>query len=338
MNAAVVCAFGLLAFALAYRYYSRHLAKRMFDLRADEPVPARDKEDGVDFVPTAKSVLFGHHYASIAGAAPIIGPAIAVVWGWVPALMWVVFGTIFMGAMHDFSTLVLSIRHGGRSVGQISADIIAPRVRTLFLLVIFFLIFIVIAVFAKAIATLFIAKPGTVIPINFEIVIAIAIGWLCYKRKTKLLIPSVLALLALYGMVYVGVKVPVSLASIVGEDNQSVTWIVLLLAYSFVASTLPVWTLLQPRDYINSHQLMVGLGALILGIFVGQPTIVAPAFASIPKTRRLCFRSCSLPSRAGPSAAFMGSSHRGRRASRSAVLPMRAPSVTGACWEKAFSR
>lgn len=281
MNAAVVCVGGLAAFALGYRYYARYLARRVFDLKADEPVPAVTNEDGVDFVPTNKQVLFGHHFSSIAGAAPIIGPAIAVVWGWVPAVLWIVFGTIFMGAVHDFATLVLSARHQGRSVGAIAGDVIGSRTRSLFLLVIFFLVMLVIAVFAQAIATLFIKQPGTVIPINFEIIVALIIGWLCYRKKAKLLVPSILALISLYAMVWVGVEVPVSLGSLFGE-HEHLAWVVALLLYSFVASVLPVWVLLQPRDYINSHQLFVGLAALIAGILIAAPTIAAPAFNAAP--------------------------------------------------------
>lgn len=281
VNAAVVCILGLVAFGLGYRFYSRYLAAKIFELRPDEPVPAVELEDGIDYVPTSKHVLFGHHYASIAGAAPIIGPAVAVVWGWVPAILWVVLGTIFMGAVHDFSTLVLSVRHRGQSVGTVVGDVIGPRSRTLFLLVIFFLVMLVIAVFAKAIATLFMKQPGTVIPINFEIIVALAIGYVCYKRKQRLLVPSILALISLYAMVWVGVKVPVSLQSVFGEHTHT-AWVVALLAYSFVASVLPVWVLLQPRDYINSHQLLVGLAALILGILVAHPTITAPAFNAAP--------------------------------------------------------
>lgn len=281
MNAAIVCLAGLVIFALGYRYYGRYLARRVFDLRDDEPVPSREFEDGVDYVPTNKHVLFGHHYSSIAGAAPIIGPAIAVVWGWVPALLWVVLGTVLMGAVHDFSTLVLSVRHQGRSVGSVVADVIGPRTRVLFLLVIFFLIMLVIAVFAVSIARLFVDKPGTVIPINFEIIAAVLIGYACYKRQVKILWPSIAALLALYAMVYVGVENPVSIDGIFGEHTHT-AWVVGLLIYSFIASVLPVWVLLQPRDYINSHQLLVGLAFLIVGIMVAHPAMSAPAFNAAP--------------------------------------------------------
>jgi len=283
MNAALVCLGGLVVFFLGYRFYSRYLARAVFALRADEPVPARTRADGVDYVPTHRHVLLGHHYSSIAGAAPIIGPAIAVVWGWVPAILWVVLGTVLMGAVHDFATLVISVRHDGRSVGHLVADVIGPRSRTLFLLVIFALVMLVIAVFTKAIAGLFVTFPGTVIPINFQIIVAVAIGWLCTRRRARLLWPSLAALVALYAMVLVGVHVPVSLAAVVGSPaHEHMVWVVFLLVYSLVASLLPVWVLLQPRDYINSHQLIVGLAALVLGIFVAHPVITAPAFAAAP--------------------------------------------------------
>jgi carbon starvation protein len=281
MNAAWVCLVGLGAFALGYLFYSRRLAG-VFQLRAEDPVPARTLEDGIDYVPTPRPVLFGHHYASIAGAAPIIGPAIAVVWGWLPAFVWIVVGSVFLGAVHDFSILVLSMRHGGKSVGQVSAQVIGGRARPLFLLVIFFLVTLVIAVFARAIATLFVATPGSVLPVNLQILVAIGVGWLCYRRQTRLLVPSLVALVTLYAAILVGEHVPLRLGPLVGESSEHLVWVVLLLVYSFAASVMPVWLLLQPRDYINSHQLFVGLGALILGIFVAQPTITAPAIAVPP--------------------------------------------------------
>ena len=132
MNAALLAALTFALFALGYRYYSRFLSERVFRLSEDEPVPARELEDGVDYVPTDKHVLWGHHYTSIAGAAPIVGPAIAVIWGWLPALVWVVVGTVFMGAVHDFSALVISLRHRGRSIGEITGHVIGPRARTPF--------------------------------------------------------------------------------------------------------------------------------------------------------------------------------------------------------------
>ncbi|MDH5682309.1 MAG: carbon starvation protein A [Spirochaetota bacterium] len=276
MSAIAILVFGLTLFFVGAKFYSKFLAQKIFRLDPSFKTPAHQFKDGVDFVPTSRHVLFGHHFTSVAGAAPILGPAIAIIWGWVPALIWVVFGTILAGAVHDFGTLWVSGRHGGQSIGSLTGRIVSSRARILFLLVIFFLVVMVNAVFAMAIANLFIKYPGTVIPINIEIPLAILIGYLVYKKRQKIFWPSVIALLALYFFVWVGSYIPVTLPG--DEWTQRITWIILLLAYGFIAASLPVWTLLQPRDYINSHQLFVGLGILYVGVILLNPEITAPQY------------------------------------------------------------
>jgi carbon starvation protein len=274
--AAIVFAF----FALGYRYYSRFLARQVFALSEDEPVPSRELEDGVDYVPTPKSVLWGHHYTSIAGAAPIVGPAIAVIWGWLPALLWVAIGTVFMGAVHDFSALVISLRHKGHSIGEVTASVIGPRMRTLFLFIISFLIWIVLAVFAFIIATLFVSNPGAVFPINVQIVVALFLGWLVSRRGIPILLPSLVAYALLLSAIFYGDAVAARFPAIAEISVSGWVWILLL--YSFVASVLPVELLLQPRDYLNSHQLITGLVLLTLGLVVLSPVIQAPAINAAP--------------------------------------------------------
>ncbi len=274
MNAAVIAVLVLILYFLAYRFYSSFLSKRILGLSDDEITPANEINDGMDYVPSKKPVLFGHHFASIAGAAPIIGPAIAVFWGWLPAVIWVCLGTIFMGAVHDFGALVVSARNQGRSVSDLAGTLISPRARTLFLVIVYFLIFFVIAVFAYAIAALFVKFPSSVIPVNFQIVVAVLIGFLFYRKGIGILWPSIAALVLLYFMMWVGANFPVHLPAIMG--SEIVTWIILLMVYSFIASVLPVWTLLQPRDYINSHQLLVGLVIIFAGLFVAMPKMQAP--------------------------------------------------------------
>ncbi|MCA9512847.1 MAG: carbon starvation protein A [Myxococcales bacterium] len=281
MNAAVLAALVFAGFALGYRYYSRFLAERLFALRDDEPVPAVELEDGVDFVPTSKWVLWGHHYTSIAGAAPIVGPAIAVIWGWLPALLWVTLGTVFMGAVHDFAALVISLRHRGSSIGEIAGAVIGPRARTLFLVVISFLIWIVLAVFAFIIGTLFASNPGAIFPINVQIFAAMALGWLTYRRGVPILVPSLVVYVLLLVSIFYGDAFARAFPSI--ASISALTWVWLLLAYSFVASVLPVWLLLQPRDFLNAHQLVTGLALLAGGLAVLQPTIVAPAVNAAPE-------------------------------------------------------
>ena len=281
MNAALMAALTFALFALGYRYYSRFLERRVFALAEDEPVPAKEFEDGVDYVPTRKAVLWGHHYTSIAGAAPIVGPAIAVIWGWVPALLWVAVGTVLMGAVHDFAALVISLRHRGRSIGEVTAAVMGPRMRTLFLLIISFLIWIVLAVFAFIIATLFVSNPGAIFPINVQILLALGLGWLVYRRGVAILAPSLVAYAALIAAVFFGDAFASAFPAV--KEISIATWVWLLLAYSFVASVLPVWLLLQPRDYLNSHQLITGLTLLTLGLIVLNPTIQAPALNASPE-------------------------------------------------------
>ncbi len=278
MAAAAVIAV-LVAFFFAYRIYARYLGDRIYNDREEFVTPAHELEDGIDYVPTKRPILFGHHFTSIAGAAPIIGPCVAAYWGWIPALCWVVLGTIFMGAVHDFGALVASIREKGRSVADIAATTISDRARILFLCFVAVLGWLVLAVFAMAIAGLFVSQPTSVIPINIQIVVAIAIGWLIYKRGVGALVPSLIALAILYFFVWVGTKAPIDFVAM-GYDEHRVTtgWIFFLLVYSAIASLLPVWLLLQPRDYINSHQLFVGLGLLFLGVFIARPEFDAPAF------------------------------------------------------------
>lgn len=290
MDTLAVALFSFLGFIVAYRTYGQWLGSKIFELSADRLVPSKEFEDGNDFVPTKRSVVFGHHFTSIAGTGPIVGPAIAVFWGWLPALLWVFLGSIFVGAVHDFGALVVSLRNEGKTVGDLAGRMISPRARVVFLLILFFALTIVLGVFGLVIAIIFAVYPETVLSVWLEIPIAVAIGWWAYQRKGDLLVPSILALLAMYGAVYVGcyylpVEIPLPLFS--GDlKNTVVFWTVLLFIYCFIASILPVWSLLQPRDYINSHQLVVALGLLVLGVLVagatGQTSLMetAPAIAT----------------------------------------------------------
>ena len=283
MNAAFLAAGALVCYFLAYRVYARWLELRVYDTDSDDPTPAHTTPDGVDFVPCHRHVLFGHHFCSVAGAAPIVGPAIAVIWGWLPALLWVVFGTIFIGAMHDFGALALSARRGGKTMGDLAGDILGDRARIWFLSIIVLLTWVVIAVFAWLIAQLFVNYPASVVPVNFEILVALVIGWWIYRRQgTSLLVPSIVAVVLLYAVVFWSAQPQNSpLGSLPEwlyvEGSPIVTWILFLLVYSYVASILPVRILLQPRDFINSHQLFVGLAAFLVGIAVTHPEVTAPA-------------------------------------------------------------
>jgi len=164
---------------LGYRFYGRWVATRVFGVGEieDDQMPSRKLANGVDFVATKRSILFGHHYVTIAGAGPIVGPAVAVTWGWLPALLWVVFGAVLIGAVHDLGALVLSARNQGRSIGDLCAEILSPRVRLLFLIFIFLALWVVLAVFAFVIASLFVARPESILAVWIEIPLALLVGW-----------------------------------------------------------------------------------------------------------------------------------------------------------------
>ncbi len=278
------------AFIAAYHTYGRWLARRVFRVDAAAVPPSKALEDGVDFVPTPKAVLFGHHFTSIAGTGPIVGPAIAILWGWLPAVLWVVFGSIFVGAVHDFGALMVSLRSRGQTIGEVAGRLVNPRVRVLFLLVLFFTLTVVVAIFGLVIATIFSIYPQTVLSVWAAMPLATLVGLWIYKRGGHLFFPSVFALVVLYVTVVLGVRYPVDLTAILGIpllagpdagffaglNSAVVIWTVLLLAYCYLASVLPVWLLLQPRDYINSHQLFVALILLVGGIFAARPDMVAP--------------------------------------------------------------
>jgi carbon starvation protein len=300
VSAIVLLVVGVSAFLTGYLVYSRYIARRIYQLDPDFVTPAHQFEDGVDYVPTNKHVLFGHHFTSVAGAAPIVGPAIAVIWGWLPAFLWVVLGTVFAGAVHDFAALWISTRHKGNSIGTLTQSIIGDRARVLFLFVIFFLLLMVNAVFAVIIANLFMSNPGAVLPVWGSLAVALVVGFLIYRTGAGILVPSIAALLILYALIWFGQYVPFELPDLIGfgptaaeiqgaggdaelaaeaarADGQRVGWIAVLFVYTFFASVLPVWLLLQPRDYVNGHQLFVALALIGAGVFVTNPRVVAPA-------------------------------------------------------------
>ena len=259
-----------------YLLYSRFLGRSVFKLSDAFRTPAHTMEDGVDYVPTNKYVLWGHHFTSVAGAAPIIGPAVAVIWGWLPAFLWVTLGTVFFAGMHDLGALWASQRHKGQSIGTLSGRYIGARGRNLFLVVIFLLLLMVNTAFAVVISNLLIATPSAVIPTWGAIIVAVLIGQAIYRLKWNLPLVSLVGVAALYALIVLGDRFPVALPeTVMGIPDRGV-WIILLFVYAFIASLLPVWVLLQPRDYINGLQLFVGLFILYGSFFIVRPEIVAP--------------------------------------------------------------
>ncbi len=272
---ATLACFGL--YLLGYHVYAKYLARRIFKLDPDAVTPALELNDGVDYVPCNRYVLFGHHYASIAGLSPMLGPAIAVIWGWVPAMLWVVLGTLFIGAVHDFGALVISMRARGVSVGKVAEDIVGPRAKSLFHIIIFFLIALAMGVFVNVCATLLTVdhSPEAVYPSATIMIVALLVGWQVYKRGASIGRSTLIAFVITLLSVWAGLELPVLSLSL-GQ------WSIILLIYAFAASVLPVWLLLQPRDYINSLLLYLGLLLIYCGFFYLSPDFAAPAIQANP--------------------------------------------------------
>jgi len=294
--ATLLIAFGaFVGYLIAYHTYGRWLARKVFTLDPDAPVPSTQLRDDKDYVPTRREVVFGHHFTSIAGTGPIVGPAIAVFWGWLPALIWVLVGSILIGAVHDFGAMVVSLRNRGQTIGEIAGRMIHPRARVLFLLILFFALMIVIGIFGLVIAIIFALYPESVLSVWIEIPVAVLIGLWVYKRGGGLLGASIGALAVMYGFMVVGAYLlPIDLTALLGVPlmkpgtlaSAVVIWTGVLLVYCFVASILPVWVLLQPRDFINSHQLILALVLVVGGLAVAGATGQADLFGSAPAVSR----------------------------------------------------
>tara|TARA_B100000614_G_scaffold3407_1_gene3349 strand:+ start:1177 stop:2850 length:1674 start_codon:yes stop_codon:yes gene_type:complete len=277
MQSIMIVLMGLAGMTFGWFVYSKFIATKIYQLDPNFVTPANEFNDGVDYVPTNKYVLWGHHFTSVAGAAPIVGPAIAVYWGWVPAVLWVTLGTIFFAGVHDFGALWASSRHKGKSIGALSEDVIGKRTRALFMVVIFLVLLMVNAVFGVVIAGAFVSTPNAVFPAWSAIAVALIIGQLLH-RNFNLTILSIVGVMALYFSIYIGSLFPLELPEGMLGLSPNANWIIILFIYAAIASMLPVWVLLQPRDFINGMQLFVGLFLLYGAVFLSLPDISAPAF------------------------------------------------------------
>ena len=280
MSSLFIVLFGLVGFTFGWFVYSKFIAEKIYRLDPNYVTPAHKFEDGVDYVPTNKFVLWGSHFTAVAGAAPIVGPAIAVYWGWLPALLWVTFGSIFFAGVHDFGALWASNRHDAKSIGALSESIVGQRARAVFMVIIFLLLVLVNAMFATIIASEMIEYPSSVFPAWIAIPVAIAVGVLI-RRKVNLLAVSIIGVVFLYATIYVGSVMPLELPIGIPGLGEHGDWIIILYIYAAIASMLPVWLLLQPRDYINGAQLIVGLFVLYTAVLLTSPDVAAPMINTV---------------------------------------------------------
>jgi len=266
----------LVLYFLLYFGYGRFLERKVVKVDAAAVTPAHRLYDGIDYVPSNKFVIFGHHFASIAGAGPILGPTMAMAWGWIPAFLWVIFGNALIGAVHDYLSLMASVRYDGKSVAFVAEKAIRPRTRYIFSIYIWFALVLVVAAFIITTATAFVGIPESATPSILFCPIALLFGIILYRVGLDLKVSTVIGLFLVFASVWVGYYIPLPLAF--------TEWVFILSIYAWMAAFLPVWYLLQPRDYLNAYLLWFGLGFGGIALLLAAPPLVMPAFTSFTMT------------------------------------------------------
>lgn len=272
MSGVLLILLGIVIFVVAYMTYGKFLAKS-WGIDPSRTTPAHTLEDGVDYCPAKTPVLMGHHFSSIAGAGPINGPIQAAYFGWVPCFLWIVIGGIFFGAVQDFGSLFVSIRHDGKSLGEVIEDTIGRRTRVLFTVFAWLVLLLVIAAFGDIVASSFAgsAANGSVATASILFIfLAIGFGFAVYRKNAPMLIASIVGVVLLALCVVIGLFFPIML--------PKSFWIGFVFVYIMIASVTPVWILLQPRDYLSSYLLYFMMIAAVIGIIGAHPTIQTPAF------------------------------------------------------------
>lgn len=281
MNALILGVFILLWLFLGYKIYGSHIEKKIINPDDSNPTPAHALYDGVDYHPAKTSLLFGHHFSSIAGAGPIIGPLLGVLYfGWLGAILWVILGSVFIGAVHDYTSLMTSVRNKGRSIPDISEIVLGKRAKVIFSIFVWLALVLVISVFGTVTSQTFVSKPQIVVPTFGLIFLAVIFGWLVYKKNLNVFFGTLAAIATLGFLIYLGELFPVSLPPTIAGIPSHVFWFLILMLYCFLASTLPVWVLLQPRDYLSMWILFIGLVSGYIGLIFFHPVINAPPFVS----------------------------------------------------------
>ena len=278
MNTAVLLVASVVYFALAYFLYGRFLNRR-FGVDPSRPTPAHTDADGIDYAAAKPMVLFGHHFASIAGAGPIVGPVLAARYGWLPALCWILVGCVFIGAMHDFAAMFLSVRNRGRSIAYVIEKEVGYAGRQVFIFFCLATLVLVVTVFTQQVAATFITTPSVATASILFIFLAPIFGVILNRKLLSLLEASLIFVPLTFLLIWVGTLIPLDLTKLLGIDAKQakVVWTLILLYYAFIASTIPVWFLLQPRDYLNSFLLYAMMILGIGGAVAARETIQLPA-------------------------------------------------------------
>lgn len=272
MNTSLLLILGIIIYLICYLWYGKNLERKVVKADDSKPTPAHTKFDDVDFVPTHPAVLFGHHFASIAGGAPILGPALAMAWGWWAGLLWIWFGNILIGAVHDYLSIMASVRYEGKSIQWIAGKMMRPRTSYLFQVFAYLTLVLALGAFSTSLAYLYVARPDVGSMSMWFIVAAVITGFLLYKLRINFLVGTIVGILLTLVAIWLGFKTPLAL-SYKG-------WLVIFFFYMMVASALPVWILLQPRDYLNAYILVLGLAMGVVALILVGAKMELAAFTS----------------------------------------------------------
>jgi carbon starvation protein len=282
VNSLILGGLALVALYLGYRLYGAFIEKRLINPKDRFPTPAITENDGIDYSPARTPMLFGHHFSSIAGAGPIIGPLIGVTFfGWLVSALWIVIGSIFIGAVHDYTSMMLSVRNKGKSIAEIARITLGNRAKIVFSIFLWIALVLVVAAFGDATAQTLVKKPEIVIPTFGLIFIAILFGHLVYRMGISLILGTIISLGLLAALLFLGESVPISAPGTVLGMSDVRFWFWILMVYALFASVMPVQVLLQPRDYISSWLLYLGLGLGFLGLIITRPNLQAPAVVAL---------------------------------------------------------
>ena len=271
MNSAFAMLVALVMAFVGYYWYARYIDRSVIKVDPDKATPAKMYMDGVDFLPTSRHVLFGYQFKSIAALGPVVGPIVALQWGWLAGFLWIVLGTLFIGWVHDYSSAILAMRNDGQSFGAMAYRLISPRGRSILLAFIYFYLILIIAAFADIVAKV-LMKPGVPMAVLGLMVLGVVTGYLIYRARVDILIITVVMVVLSFFAVWFGTVAPI-------QGSYDV-WLLYTLFFCYLGATLPIWLYAQPINYIAFYLVFIGMIGAILGIFIGRPDFTAPAFTS----------------------------------------------------------
>ncbi len=280
MNSVVVLIIGFIVFFIGYRFYAKYVDTKIVKSDPNRATPAKMFMDGVEFMPTSKNILFGYQFKSIAGAAPVIGPILAIQWGWLPAMLWLLLGTLFIGWVHDYSSAVVAMRNEGASFGGLSYKLVSPKARIILLCFIYFFLLLVAGAFGAIVVNAAIGQKSSPMAWLLLTIGGLLAGQMIYRWKKDIILTTVVCvLIALFG-IFLGTVAPSDSILGTGIANSKFVWAILALVFCYFAAVLPIWRFALPINYVASYIVFLGLVFGMIGVFILHPNFTLPAYSS----------------------------------------------------------